>query len=504
GSQWPGMAQKLMVIPAFDESLRASSKCLEEYGVDVYGMLCSSDATPYQNNPLNCILAITTIQIALTDVLEMMGVTPDGIIGHSTGEMGCGYADKAITREETMKLAYQRGAAINGMRGKAGSGAMAAVGMSWADLLEQLPQGVVPACHNGADSVTISGDAEKVAAFCAALTEKGIFAKVVDSSGMAFHSPAMALGREKMLAMMKGVLPVPRERSSRWISTAVKEEDWESDLAATCSAEYHVHNFCSPVLFHEAVMKIPANAVTIELAPHSLMQAVLRRSLPMTVAKIGMMNSRAENELESFLQSIGKIYQAGVSVHIEKLYPAVEFPVPKDTPMLGPMWKWDHSHDFPVIDCAQDSVRGGGVASSGSYPIDPFAQDSKEAYLLDHCIDGRVLYPFTGYMVLAWRTLCKLKGLDYLKTPVVFENINVYSATILSKAIKLDVVITPGTNQFDIIFEDQVTASGTIYLPEDTKRFYYDNLENVPTTSTMSSDNSELDSAEAYKEFLLR
>lgn len=37
------------------------------------------------------------------------GVTPDGIIGHSTGEMGCGYADGGITREQTMRLAYHRG-----------------------------------------------------------------------------------------------------------------------------------------------------------------------------------------------------------------------------------------------------------------------------------------------------------------------------------------------------------------------------------------------------------
>lgn len=37
---------------------------------------------------------------------------PDGILGHSTGEMGCGYADGALTREQTMKLAYHRGTTI--------------------------------------------------------------------------------------------------------------------------------------------------------------------------------------------------------------------------------------------------------------------------------------------------------------------------------------------------------------------------------------------------------
>lgn len=89
-----------------------------------------------------------------------MGLAPDGIIGHSTGEMGCGYADGALTRAQTMKLAYHRGATI--MAAKEGMhGAMAAVGLSWEDAQRRCPEGVVAACHNGADSVTISGDADK-------------------------------------------------------------------------------------------------------------------------------------------------------------------------------------------------------------------------------------------------------------------------------------------------------------------------------------------------------
>lgn len=55
---------------------------------------------------------------------------------------------------------------------------MAAVGLTWEEAQAQCPEGVVPACHNGADSVTISGDGEKVLEFCEQLKEKGIFAKV--------------------------------------------------------------------------------------------------------------------------------------------------------------------------------------------------------------------------------------------------------------------------------------------------------------------------------------
>lgn len=160
GSQWPGMAQKLMSVEVFNNSLLRCSAALEEYGRDVYGMLQNSDPAQYQNNTLNCMLAITAIQIALTDTLKELGIVPDGIIGHSTGEMGCGYADGALTAEQTMKLAYHRGTSI--MNANIGGGGMAAVGLTWEQAKERCPEGVYPACHNGADSVTISGDAKKV------------------------------------------------------------------------------------------------------------------------------------------------------------------------------------------------------------------------------------------------------------------------------------------------------------------------------------------------------
>lgn len=88
-------------------------------------------------------------------------MTPDGIVGHSTGEMGCGYADGALTRAQTMMLAYYRGKTIMAHKERM-RGAMAAVGLSWEEAVKRCPDGVVAACHNGADSVTVSGDTEKV------------------------------------------------------------------------------------------------------------------------------------------------------------------------------------------------------------------------------------------------------------------------------------------------------------------------------------------------------
>ena len=37
------------------------------------------------------------------------GITPDGIVGHSVGELGCAYADGSFTAKEVILAAYWRG-----------------------------------------------------------------------------------------------------------------------------------------------------------------------------------------------------------------------------------------------------------------------------------------------------------------------------------------------------------------------------------------------------------
>lgn len=48
-------------------------------------------------------------QIALVDVLTELGLEPDGIVGHSVGELGCAYADGCFTAEQMLLAAYWRG-----------------------------------------------------------------------------------------------------------------------------------------------------------------------------------------------------------------------------------------------------------------------------------------------------------------------------------------------------------------------------------------------------------
>lgn len=63
--------------------------------------------------------------------------------------------------------------------------------------------------------------------------------------------------------------------------------------------------------------------------------------------------------------------------------------------------------------------------------------ESDDNYLTEHCIDGRVLYPATGYLVLAWRTLVRSHGVVMETTPINFEDVIIHRATILPKTGKI-------------------------------------------------------------------
>lgn len=67
-----------------------------------------------------------SLQVALIDLLTKVGLQPSGIVGHSVGELACGYADGSLTHAEAVLAAYWRGLCIK--EASLPPGAMAAVG----------------------------------------------------------------------------------------------------------------------------------------------------------------------------------------------------------------------------------------------------------------------------------------------------------------------------------------------------------------------------------------
>uniref|UniRef100_A0A8B9P5E4 Fatty acid synthase n=1 Tax=Apteryx owenii TaxID=8824 RepID=A0A8B9P5E4_APTOW len=458
GTQWKGMGLSLMKLDLFRQSILRSDEALKDTGLKVSDLLLHADENTFDDT-VHAFVGLAAIQIAQIDMLTAAGLQPDGILGHSVGELACGYADNSLSHEEAILAAYWRGRCVK--EAKLPPGGMAAVGLTWEECKHRCPPNVVPACHNSEDTVTVSGPLDSVNEFVAKLKKDGVFAKEVRSAGVAFHSYYMASIAPVLLSALKKVIPHPKPRSARWISTSIPESQWQSDLARNSSAEYHVNNLVNPVLFHEGLKHVPENAVVVEIAPHALLQAILRRTLKPTCTILPLMKRDHKNNLEFFLTQTGKIHLTGINVLGNNLFPLVEYPVPVGTPLISPYIKWDHSQDWDVPKAEDFPAGSKGSTSASVYNID-VSPDSPDHYLVGHCIDGRVLYPATGYLVLAWRTLARSLGMGMEQTAVMFEEVTIHQATILPRkgSTQLEVRLMPASHCFEVSGNGNLAVSG--------------------------------------------
>ncbi|NWS73173.1 FAS synthase, partial [Crotophaga sulcirostris] len=500
GTQWKGMGLSLMKLDLFRQSILRSDEALKDTGLKVSDLLLKEDENTFDDT-VHAFVGLAAIQIAQIDILKAAGLEPDGIVGHSVGELACGYADKSLSHEEAILAAYWRGRCVK--EAKLPPGGMAAVGLTWEECKQLCPSSVVPACHNSEDTVTVSGPRDAVSEFVAKLKKEGVFAKEVRTSGVAFHSHYMASIAPALLSALKKVIPHPKPRSARWISTSIPESQWKSDLARYSSAEYHVNNLVNPVLFHEGLSHVPANAVVVEIAPHALLQAILKRTLKPTCIVIPLMKKEHKNNLEFFLTHIGKIHLTGLNVAANNLFPPVEYPVPVGTPLISPHIKWDHSQEWYIPKAEEFAYHTKGAGSAAVYNID-VGPESPDHYLVDHCIDGRVLFPATGYLVLAWRTLARSLGLNIDKMAVLFEEVTIHQATILPKkgSVQLEVRLMPASHCFEVSGNGNLAVSGKISLLENTAP---KNSDNQPVhTQVDTSSKAGLLKEDLYQELHLR
>jgi len=104
--------------------------------------------------------------------------------------------DGSFTAEEALLFLHARGLAFRQISER---GAMAAVGLSWAELQKQkLPTDVYLACNNSPSSVTISGREKTVQKFVEELKSQGNFAMMVNTCGAAAHTPFVAQSKERL------------------------------------------------------------------------------------------------------------------------------------------------------------------------------------------------------------------------------------------------------------------------------------------------------------------
>lgn len=80
-----------------------------------------------------------------------------------------------------------------------------------------------------------------------------------------------------------------------------------------------------------------------------------------------------------------RFYSNGYTVPIQRLYPAVQFPVSRGTSMISPLVRWEHSEDWFVTKFElQRSTR------SGERKVKISLNDQDYDFIAGHAIDGNL------------------------------------------------------------------------------------------------------------------
>ncbi|XP_049878856.1 fatty acid synthase-like [Pectinophora gossypiella] len=481
GSQWAGMGTELMRIPVFAAAIERCHKALEPKGVDIVHIITSPDKTIF-DNILNSFVGIAAVQIGLTDVLTSLGIVPDKIIGHSVGELGCAYADGCFTAEEMILSAYSRG--LVSVQTPFIRGSMAAVGIGYEKVVPLLPPEIEVACHNAPESSTISGPAGIMKEFVAQLTAQGIFAKEVPCSNIAYHSRYIAEAGPGLLKYLSEVIKNPKPRSDRWVSTSVPEDKWDEPTAKLSSAYYHTNNLLNPVLFEETSRLIPSNAVLVEIAPHGLLQAILKRSLPESCRNIALTRRGHADNTTLVLDAIGKLYMEGYNPKVQALYPQVQFPVSTGTPMLSHLVQWAHNEKWslPLFVSAHRKM-----AASCKFIISTHDEESK--YIQGNVIRGKTVYPYAASLVAVWDTLAMSMHMPRKAVSVEFGDVRLFACPVLHdrRPLRLSVALHRANGYFEVLDEDRIVAIGYIRgdVQESTRAFKmtFESEEELDVTS---------------------
>jgi len=98
--------------------------------------------------------------------------------------------------------------------------------------------------------------------------------------------------------------------------------------------------------------------------------------------------------------------------------------------MVSPLVTWDHTQSW-AVPTADMFLGGGAIGNCGQgFDID-VSPDSENHSLIGHKIDGRVLFPATGYLMLAWKTFAKMNNKQFDELAVTFKTVTIHRATIL-------------------------------------------------------------------------
>ncbi|MDJ1136789.1 type I polyketide synthase [Streptomyces iconiensis] len=456
GSQWAGMGADLLAQDSvFRDTVATVDTEMAPYlGWSVAEELAASPAGHRLSATEVAQPLLFAVQLGVVEVLRSQGVKPSMVIGHSGGEVAAAYASGALSLAQAAQVMAERSRIL---AATAGSGRMAAVGLPAHQAAEELaPYGgrLEIAGVNSHSDVTVTGDAEALAALGEELQQRGVFFRDLDLD-YAFHSRAMDSCGEALTTALAGL--VPGQLTVPLYSTVTGVRVRGSDL----DARYWQHNMRRPVQFASAVERAMDDGgdIFLEIGPHPVLRSYLRRIatgrpgpsvavLPtlrrdsdgpraLNTALTALIASGAAIEWERYFRSPGRVADL----------PA--YPWQREKHWSGTPQSWVRSGGSGIMEHPLLGERLTAPLPVWEGAVEP----AVVPWLTDHRVAGSVVMPATGYAEMALAAGRATSG-----GPVEVERLDISSALVVpwadASAVRLQVSLTPDDGTVTITSAD--------------------------------------------------
>ncbi|MCP3771641.1 SDR family NAD(P)-dependent oxidoreductase [Streptomyces sp. MAR25Y5] len=312
GSQWPGMADRLLEESAsFRHTVRTCAQALEEHlDWSVEDTLLGRPGAADLGRVEVVQPVLFAMMVALAGLWREHGVEPEAVVGHSQGEIAAAHLAGALTLEDAARIVTHRSRLLSRV---VGQGAIASVSLPAQEVLARLERwagALSIAAVNGVSSVSVAGDGAPLDEFLATLEAEGVRCRKLRIKGAA-HSVVVEPLREEALEVLAPVRP----RASRipFYSTVA------GGLLDTTAldAEYWYRNMRQTVQFAPATRALLADGfgVFVECGPHPALGGSVQETAedagapdPVLLASL----RREEGGLGRFSVSLAEAFTRGV------------------------------------------------------------------------------------------------------------------------------------------------------------------------------------------------
>ncbi|MET7637299.1 beta-ketoacyl synthase N-terminal-like domain-containing protein [Streptomyces sp. NPDC005438] len=261
GPHWIGMATRLGAVnPDFAASMEEVDRAMRPHlGRSVRELIEHGDEGHLPTRYVQP--ALFAIAVSLAAMWRAAGVEPDGVIGHSMGEVAAAHVAGALSLPDAVRVICERSRLLSRIDGQ-GRMLVVAVGHERAHELCAGYDDICVAVVNSPHSTVLSGGSASLEEVAAQLAERNVFARFVDVD-VASHSPQTDALRPALRAALADLRP--RTPRVTMVSTVTG-----GPLTDSPDAAYWCANLREPVRFTDGVASLLAEGYDtfVELAPH--------------------------------------------------------------------------------------------------------------------------------------------------------------------------------------------------------------------------------------------